>query len=89
MYLNHVFLDTSALVAPQNGEQLIIRDEEETWECISFRIKIVIQRFLALFQTSIDHLQVLEPVFSMAGIQDKRVLRRLHHDLQIKGQDQH
>lgn len=43
MYLNHVFLDTSALVAPQDGEQLIIRDEEETWECISFRIKIVIQ----------------------------------------------
>ena len=42
-YLNHVFLDTSALMAPQDGEQLIIRDKEETWEGISFGVEIVIK----------------------------------------------
>ena len=42
-YLNHVFLDTSALMAPQDGQQLVIRDKEETWKGISFGVKIVIQ----------------------------------------------
>ena len=41
-YLNHVFLDTSALMAAEYGEQLLIRDKEETWKRISFRVKIVI-----------------------------------------------
>lgn len=42
-YLNHVFLDTSTLMAAKDGEQLFIRDKEETWKSISFRVKIVIQ----------------------------------------------
>lgn len=49
-YLDHVLLDTGRVAAPQDAEQLVIRDEEEARESITLRIQIVIETLLALLQ---------------------------------------
>ena len=55
-YLDHVFLDTGALMAAQDGEQLIIRNEEEPREGISLGVQVVIETLLAALQPRVDHL---------------------------------
>ena len=81
-HLDHVLLDTGALMAAEDGEQLVVRDEEEAGKGISLGVEVVVEALLAALQTGVDHLQVLETVLGMAGIQHQRVLGGLCHDLE-------
>lgn len=42
MYLDHVLLNTGALMAAKNGEKLIIRDEEKARKGVSLGVKVII-----------------------------------------------
>lgn len=85
MYLDHVFLDTGALMAAQDGEQFIIRNEEEPREGISLGVQVVIEALLAALQPRVDHLQVLQTVLRVAGVIHQRVLGCLCHNLSVAG----
>lgn len=50
-YLDHVLLHTSRLTAAQNTEQLIVRNEEKTWESVPLGIKVIIKTLLTPLQT--------------------------------------
>ena len=81
-HLDHVLLDARALVAAKNGEQLVVRDEEEAGEGVPLGVQVVVEALLAALQASVDHLQVLESVLGVAGVQHQRVLGGLCHDLE-------
>ena len=55
-------------MAAQDGEQLIIRNEEEPREGISLGVQVVIETLLAALQSRVDHLQVLQTVLGVAGV---------------------
>lgn len=57
-HLDHVFLDTGRVTTPKNTEQFIIRDEEETWKCVSLGVQVVIKALLAPLQTNTQGLKV-------------------------------
>lgn len=76
-----MFLDTLRIMAAKNGKQLIIRDEEKSREGISFRIQVIIQTLLAFFQTSDQHLKLLQTAGSVTGFQNLGILSCIVHDL--------
>lgn len=45
-----MLLDAGWLAAPQNAEQLIVRDEEEAREGVAFGVQVVVQTLLAALQ---------------------------------------
>ena len=73
-------------MAAQDGEQLIIRNEEEPREGISLGVQVVIEAFLAALQPRVYHLQVLQTVLRVAGIIHQGVLGCLSHDLSVAGE---
>lgn len=70
IYLDHVFLYTGALMAPEDREQLIVRDEEKSREGVPLGVQVVIETLLTSLQSILNRLEVLEPILSVTGIQD-------------------
>ncbi len=56
-YLKHVLLNAVYLARTKNCQQLVIRDEEETWKGISLRLEVVCQGFLTCLEAGADGLQ--------------------------------
>ena len=44
--LDHVFLYTSALVAAQNGEQFVVRNEEKARKGVPLGVQVVVETLL-------------------------------------------
>ena len=80
-YFYHVFLNTGALVAAEDWEELVIWYEEEAREGVPLGVKVVVEALLAPLQSSAEHLKVLQSVGCMAGVQDLRVLDSVWHHL--------
>ena len=57
-------------MAPEDREQLIVRDEEESREGVPLGVQVVIEALLTSLQSVLNRLEVLESVLSMTGIQD-------------------
>ena len=51
-YLDDMLLHTLGIAASQNAQQLVVRDEEESREGITFAVQVVIERLLTLLQSS-------------------------------------
>ena len=83
-HLDHVFLHTGGVWAAEDGEQFVVRDEEESGEGVPLAVQVVVQTLLAPLQTLAQHLQVLQPVVGMARVLDLRVGHRVRHYLQNK-----
>ena len=79
--LNHVFLHARGLAAAEDGEQLVVGDEEESREGVPLGVQVVVETLLALLQAGADHLQVLETVGGVAPILDLGVGHGVVHDL--------
>ena len=69
-------------MAAEDGEELVVGDEEEAGEGVPLGVQVVVEALLAALQAGVDHLQVLEAVLGVAGVQHQWVLGRLCHDLE-------
>ena len=78
-----MLLHTLTAGAAQNGQELVIGDEEEPGEGIPLSVQVVVQRLLAVLKSLAQSLQVLQTVLGVAGHLDDRRLVRLHHYLYV------
>ena len=72
-------------MAAQDGQQFIIRDEEEARKSIPLGVQVVIKALLAALQSQVDHLQVLQAVLGVAGIVHQGILGCVCHNLCVLG----
>lgn len=81
-YLYHVFLNTRGVTAAQNAQKLVVGDEEESGESVSFGVQVVVETLLTPLQTFAQVLQVREAVRGLATLLYHRVFHRVGHNLQ-------
>lgn len=83
-HLDHVLLHTLGVGVAQNGQELIVGDEEETRKGVSLSVQVIVQRFLAFLQPRAEILKVRQTVLGVASLLDVRVFVRFGHDLKKK-----
>jgi hypothetical protein len=80
-----MLLNTDWNPCSQNGEELIIGNEEESGEGISFGLQVVIEGLLTSIQSIYQGLEIIESIGKLTGDLDQRILDGIKHNLKISG----
>jgi len=83
-YLNHVFLYTVRITASQNAQQLVVRDEKESWEGVALWVEVIVEWFLTSLESFRQPLQIRQSVQLVARDLYIWLFGRLSHYLHQK-----